>query len=433
MKKKEEYLNYNNQIKIKSYNYQQSNGFSQETAVDTLHGTYKEHKFIVEIEGVNYALEFRHSHVVNKYAAMEDEWVELENTLEDDHNLKIKKFTNENYHSELPQDVSFIKNINEDIKQFRDLLIKTAEEIGIGCHYSSHFNREDDFCRTYPDVQNSKPYSISNKALFIEDNEKSFFEDFLKLKTHEDEQSFLYNVEQKIIEEQKEIIEEQKNKEKEKEAKRKEEIALIVNPILEKIDNVYKEIEHLENYIYFDTEGSKYTIEELQNAVNNFDNIKKDQPYIFPETKEMLERLVKKIPECEVLKEDVLKHISEAEYEDIVFKQYSGEGLTYPAERQQAPWDYPDFDSIEFHDYEEHEPEEISFQSQDEWLEHEYNKPRTLAERFESIKTYINNELSNNDIPEELKETFGIKNEVKDFLGNMINKQKQSKPLKRKI
>ena len=37
--------------------------------------------------------------------------------------------------------------------------------------------------------------------------------------------------------------------------------------------------------------------------------------------------------------------------------------------------------------------------SEDEWLEYEYTKPRTLPVRFEAIKAYIKNELSQDIVP----------------------------------
>ncbi len=54
---KNDFLN-KNSIKIISYNYEESNGFSQETAVESIRSKYKEHKFVIEVENKNYEILF---------------------------------------------------------------------------------------------------------------------------------------------------------------------------------------------------------------------------------------------------------------------------------------------------------------------------------------------------------------------------------------
>lgn len=243
MIKKDDYLKINNPIKIKSYNYEESKGFSQETAVDTSTGIYKEHKFIIEINDTNYSLEFENATIINKYAAMEDEWVEIENT-SNKNKLTIKEIKGQNLHRGIPETIFYIENISEDIKYFKDLLIKTAKEIGVGCDYNDHMNTEDDFARIFPDTESHKFFYTSSEDLFIEDNEKSFFEDFIKIKKADAEKAFLCIVE-------KEIIKEKEDKQKEEKAKRVEEIALIVNPIFKEIMDVCNDIHHIEHYVPF--------------------------------------------------------------------------------------------------------------------------------------------------------------------------------------
>ena len=139
--------------------------------------------------------------------------------------------------------------------------------------------------------------------------------------------------------------------------------------------------------------------------------------------------MIEYFPKVEEIKKKILENILEVEYFDVLenYEYGNSKEYIYPAPEMQAPWEYPD--------YEEHYPEEpefasdeLNFQSEDEWLEHEYTKPRTLPERFKAIKTYINNELSLDIIPNELQKTFDIKNEVTEFLGNKIN---ETNPVKR--
>lgn len=425
MKKINEYLNNEKNIKIKSYNYQETNGFSQETAVDSVYSTNEEHKFIIEINNVNYEILFKDSEVIDKYAAMEDEWVEMENKI-NSNTLKVSVFEN-NELLKYPNNILELRNFNGDIQSFKESLIKSAEEIGIGCHHSNHYNREDDYGITTPDMENSEPYSISEEVLFINENEKEFFKDFLKIETHEDEQAFLYDVEKKIAEMQKIEKEKQKLLEKEKQKKNIEQNALIVNPLfkeLEKLDDAKRDYLY---FINFKPKGNEYTVEELKEAINNLD---KDDEVFYEEEKNALESLIKDIPKAEEIKNKILEHILEVEYLDVLENYIRTDEYIYPAPEMQAPWDYPDYE-----EYYPEEPEfaynEHQFQSEDEWLDHEYSKPRTLPERFKAIKTYINNELHQEIIPNELKKTFNVKNEVTEFLDNKINKSNPIKQTKK--
>ena len=424
MKKIEEYLDNDNSIKIKSYNYEKSNGFSQETAVDSVYSTRIEHKFIIEINNVNHEVLFKDSEVVDKYAAMEDEWVEMENKT-NSNTIKVAVFEN-NESLKYPNNILEINNFNGDIQKFKELLIKAAEETGIGCHHSDHFNREDDYGLTTPNREDQKPRNISNEALFINNHEKEFFEEFLKLETYEDEQAFLYDVEKKITDIEKNEKEKQELLEKEQKKEAKEKISKIVNPLFEELKKLDDEKRDYISFINFEPKGEQYTIEELKEEINNLD--KEDEIY-YEEEKNALESLIEYIPKAEEIKKKILEHILEVEYFDVLenYEYGNSDKYIYPAPEMQAPWEYPDYEK----DYPE-EPEFISeehqIQSQDEWLDYQYTKPRTLPERFEAIKVYVKNQLSLDVVPNELQKTFDIKNEVTEFLGNKIN---ETNPVKR--
>lgn len=425
MKKIEEYLDNKNNIEIKSYNYQEIKGFSQETAVDSVYSTRIEHKFIIEINNTNYEVIFQDSEITDKYAAMEEEWVEMENKTNSS-TLNVAIFEN-NEACKYPNNILELKNFNSDIKNFKELLIKSATEKGIGCHHSDHFNREDDYGLTTPNREDQKPRNISNEALFINNNEKVFFEEFLKLETHEDEQAFLYDVEKKIADIEKAEKEKQELLEQEQKKETKEKISQIVNPLFEELKKLDDEKNDYIFFISLKPKGNKYTIEELKEEINNLD---KDDEINYEVEKDALESLIEYIPKAEEIKKKILENISEAEYFDVLenYEYGNSDKYIYPAPEMQAPWDYPDYNEDEFLG-QDHEPEEPFFQSEDEWLEHEYTKPRTLPERFEAIKVYVKNQLSLDVVPNELQKTFDIKNEVAEFLGNKIN---ETNPVKRK-
>lgn len=420
MKKIEEYLDNENNIEIKSYNYEKSKGFSQETAVDSVYSTNEKHKFIIEINNINYEVLFQDLEVVNKYAAMEEEWVEIENT-KNSNTIQVSVFEN-NELLKYPNNILKLVNFNGDIQNFKELLIKAAKEIGIGCHYSSHLNSEDDYGRITPNVEDSKANVISDTALFINDYEKDFFEKFLKLKTYKEEQAFLYDVENEIVKIQKSEKEKQELLEQEQKKEAKEKIGKIVNPLFKELKELDNKKSDYISFINFKPKGEQYTIEELKKAINNLD--KEDEVYYEME-KEALEFLIEYPPKEEEIKNKILKQISEVEYMDVLenYEYGNSEEYIYPAPEMQDPWDYPDYE----HDENDYEPEEPFFQSEDEWLEYEYTKPRTLSVRFEAIKAYIENELSQDIVPNELQKAFNIKNELTDFLDNKIN---ENKPIK---
>lgn len=425
MKKIEEYLDHKNNIDIKSYNYQETKGFSQETAVDSVYSTRIEHKFIIEINNTNYEVIFQDSEVTDKYAAMEDEWVEMENKT-NSNTLNIAIFEN-NESCKYPNNILELKNFNSHIKNFKELLIKSATEKGIGCHHSDHFNREDDYGLTTPNREDQKPRNISNEVLFINNHEKEFFEEFLKLETHEDEQAFLYDVEKKIADIEKAEKNKQELLEQEQKKEAKEKISKIVNPLFEELKKLDDKNRDYISFINFEPKDNEYTIKELKKSINNLD--KKDE-INYEYEKNALESLIEYFPKVEELKKKILEHISEVEYFDVLenYEYGNSDKYIYPAPEMQAPWEYPDYEK----DYPE-EPEFISdehqIQSQEEWLDYQYTKPRTLPERFEAIKVYVKNQLSLDVVPNQLQKTFDIKNEVAEFLGNKIN---ETNPVKRK-
>lgn len=419
MIKKDDYLNVDNSIKIKSYNYQNVKGFSQETAVDSSYSECDEHKFIIEVNNVSYEVLFRDSEIIDKYAGMEDEWVEIENKT-NNNNLRVSIFKDNDLYK-YPDNILNLDNFGSDIQNFKELLIKAAKEIGIGCHHSSHLNSEDDYGRITPNVEDSKANAISDTALFINDYEKDFFEKFLKLKTYKDEQAFLYDVENEIVKIQKAEKEKQELLEQEQKKEAKEKISQIVNPLFEELKKLDDEKRDYILFINFKPKGNEYTIEELKEEINNLEY----NEIHYEEEKNALESLIEYIPKAEEIKKKILENISEAEYFDVLenYEYGNSEEYIYPAPEMQAPWDYPDYE----HDENDYEPEEPFFQSEDEWLEYEYTKPRTLPVRFEAIKAYIKNELSQDIVPNELQKAFNIKNELTDFLDNKIN---ENKPIK---
>lgn len=425
MKKIEEYLDHKNNIDIKSYNYQETKGFSQETAVDSVYSTRIEHKFIIEINNTNYEVIFQDSEVTDKYAAMEDEWVEMENKT-NSNTLNIAIFEN-NESCKYPNNILELKNFNSHIKNFKELLIKSATEKGIGCHHSDHFNREDDYGLTTPNREDQKPRNISNEVLFINNHEKEFFEEFLKLETHEDEQAFLYDVEKKIADIEKAEKNKQELLEQEQKKEAKEKISKIVNPLFEELKKLDDKNRDYISFINFEPKDNEYTIKELKKSINNLD--KKDE-INYEYEKNALESLIEYFPKVEEIKKKILENILEVEYFDVLenYEYGNSDKYIYPAPEMQAPWEYPDYEK----DYPE-EPEFISdehqIQSQEEWLDYQYTKPRTLPERFEAIKVYVKNQLSLDVVPNQLQKTFDIKNEVAEFLGNKIN---ETNPVKRK-
>ena len=214
--------------------------------------------------------------------------------------------------------------------------------------------------------------------------------------------------------------------EQEQKKEAKEKISKIVNPLFEELKKLDDEKRDYISFINFEPKGEQYTIEELKEEINNLD--KEDEIY-YEEEKNALESLIEYIPKAEEIKKKILEHILEVEYFDVLenYEYGNSDKYIYPAPEMQAPWEYPDYEK----DYPE-EPEFISeehqIQSQDEWLDYQYTKPRTLPERFEAIKVYVKNQLSLDVVPNELQKTFDIKNEVTEFLGNKIN---ETNPVKR--
>lgn len=406
---KENYLSSDNIIEIKSYNYEKSNSFSQETSVDTIHGTSVKHKFVLDINSVEYSLNFIHSKIINKYAAMEDEWVEMEDVIEDSNTLIIKELDDNVYLSGYEIQTFEIKDFDSNIEEFKNKLIHSATEIGVGCNYHDHMNKEDDFARTYPDIQNSKSYLLykisnnqNNNLLFIKDDEKELFEDFLNLSSYKDEEIFLKDKEIKFIE----IDENEEKQKKEIEEKlKKQQIQLKKQQIIEERENNTIKTSSIVNPLFKEVieifEKKQYLFDNYKNIYNGDLEFLKDN---FHESKETIDQ--------------ILEHISIAEFIDVIENTNNHQ---YPSPRKQNPFDYPDEDECiddyieQYIDsniyYEESFECESCFDDENEinvlWEKTKY------SDRFKAMKLIINNELGTDIIPDELKEKFNIKNKSK--------------------
>ena len=69
-------------------------------------------------------------------------------------------------------------NNNNQIENFINKLIESANSLGIGLNYREHYNKEDDFCNTYPDTKNAKSSNVSDHVIFIHDNEIDYFNQY---------------------------------------------------------------------------------------------------------------------------------------------------------------------------------------------------------------------------------------------------------------
>lgn len=197
----------NESIKIISYNYEKYKGFSMETAVDTLMGVYNEHKLLVEIEDEKYEVILKNTYETLNYENMEDEYVTNEAVYADKEVLNIRKLDKNNPYR-IPELVLTLENdrlnkksnFDEEVDSFIKKLIKSAENLGIGINYNDHRNTEDDYARTYTDKKNEEPFVIIENLIFIKENEKEIFKEYIKITDINEEENFINNLKNKFNE-----------------------------------------------------------------------------------------------------------------------------------------------------------------------------------------------------------------------------------------
>ena len=407
-----------NAIKIISYNYEESNGFSQETAVESYRSKFKEHKFVIEVENKHYEILFENQHRTSNYAAMEEVFVNTTDVITDKYILNIKRINLEDRY-DFEQLLSIENNrlnnnyqIDNQIKKFINKLIESANSLGIGLNYSEHYNTEDDFCNTYPNIKHTGVSHISSNALFINDNEIDYFNQYLLITDQAKSVQFVENLENKIKEEA--MIEYNKKQEEALiESNKKNEH---IKKIIDKYTKYEKNIQHLLKYMTTQPKSIGFTIEEITLEIKqaeeeiSLDKIDEtyDEEYMKAEKDmkiESLKELIQHIPEQKKIEEELLKEFNSDISLIKTLIEYNQYGyLSHYLEHYQEE------------EFEEQQDEQI-FNSEEEWNDYQYTKPRSMKERFESIRAFINHQVSYEDIPSQLKTVFEIPNQsVVDFL-----------------
>ncbi len=410
-----------NSIKIISYNYEESNGFSQETAVKSNRSEYKKHKFVIEIENKHYEILFENQHRTSNYAAMEDVFVNTTDVITDKYILNIKRINLDkiyDFEQLLTIENNRLNNnlqIDNQMENFINKLIESANFLGIGLDYTKHHNKEDDFGNTYQNRRCEGFSNISSNVLFINDNEIEYFNQYLLITDQDESLHFIENLENKI-----------------KEKARIESIKK--NEHIEKTIDVYTDyqnkIEHLLEHMTTQPKSICFTIEEIMSEIKQTEDEikplkekisileKREQPYdeeyiIFVKDNkiEALKELIQHIPEQKKIEEGLLKEFnSDIPLIKILIEYNEYGNLSEYLERQY----------LELQEYAlelEEQQEEPYFDCDEELDYYQYTKPRSIEERFESIRAFINHQISYEDIPSQLKTVFEIPNQsVVDFL-----------------
>lgn len=424
-----------NSIKIISYNYEESNGFSQETAVESIRSKYKEHKFVIEVENKNYEILFENKHSISNYAAMEDVFVNTTDVITDKDILNIKRINLDDTY-DFEQLLSIENNrlnnnhqIDNQMTNFINKLIESANSLGIGLNYRAHHNKEDDFGNTYQNRGRKGVFNISPNSLFINNSEIDYFNQYLLITDQAKSIHFVENLENKIKEEA--MIEYNKKQEEALNLanKIKEEELIEYNRkqnIIQQYTNYQNKIEHLLQHMTKEPNSIGFTIEEITSEIKQTEDEikllrekislyeKTDEPYdeeyiIFEKYNkiEALTTLLQHIPEQQKIEEKLLKEFNS----DISFIKTlindDGYLSDYLSQQEQEQEQY----------FEEQDLEERDFDSDEDWNHYQYTKPRSLKERFESIRVFINHQVSYEDILSQLKILFEIPNQsVVDFL-----------------
>lgn len=442
-----------NLINIISYNYEESNGFSQETAVESHRGEYKTHKFVITVENQYYEILFKNKHVTSNYSAMEDVFINTTDTITDKDLLIIKKIDVKDKHdfekllSNFKDRYDFepllsIENnrlnnnnqIDNQIQNFINKLIESANSLGVGVYYREHYNKEDDFCNTYPNMNHTGVSTVSDNVLFINDNEIDYFNQYLLITDQDESLTFIENLEKKIKEESLNL-----------EKKIKEEALIVSNKkltIIQQYTNYENKIEQLLNHINTQPKSIGFTIEEitfeikqtedeiklLKEKISLYDKIDEpyDEEYIILEKYnkiEALTTLIQHIPEQQKIEEKLLKEFNSDITLIRTLIEYNHEGyLSHYLDHQEQYFE---------EQQQEQQQDELIFNSEEEWDDYQYTKPRSLKERFELIKICINNQVSYDIIPLELKKVFGIQDKsVIDFLNDKIQGSNDSEIVK---
>lgn len=422
-----------NSIKIISYNYEESNGFSQETAVKSHRGEYKEHKFVIEVENKHYEILFENKYRTSNYAAREDVFVNTTEVITDKDILNIKRINLDKIY-DFEQLLSIENNrlnnnhqIDNQMENFINKLIESANSLGIGLDYTKHHNKEDDFGNTYQNRRCEGVSNISSNALFINDNEIDYFNQYLLITDHYESLQFVENLKNKIKEDAR--IESIKKDEH-------------IEKIIDEYTDYQNKIEHLLEHMTTEPKSIGFTIEEIMSEIKKTEDEikplkekisileKREEPYdeqyiIFEKDNkiEALKELIIYIPEQKKIEEGLLKEFNS----DIPLiknlLEYNQWGdLSQYLEQQEY--------SLEL----EEQQEEPYFDCDEELDYYQYTKPRSIEERFELIKICINNQVSYEDIPSQLKTVFGIQyKSVIDFLNDKIQGSNDSEIVKTEV
>lgn len=188
-----------NSLDIISYNYEESFGFSQETAVESESGEYKEHKFVIQFNDEKYEILFKNSLVESRYVAMEEELIDETSTIKDNDMFIINKINENNSQVDnlLKVENNRLTNkteINPELQSFITLLIETANNLGIGVNYNAHYNSSDDANNTYPDRNNNAFFYTYYESLFLDNSELDLFNQYMSIDNKEQETQFLENL-----------------------------------------------------------------------------------------------------------------------------------------------------------------------------------------------------------------------------------------------
>lgn len=342
------------ELSIESYNYEEINGFSQETAVDSINSLRKKDKLLTQINGESFEIVLENYSSNEHYSNQEDEWVEIDTVLANDVELTIKDIKNDKiiYHSENSE-------ISDEMKSFIDDLIKKAKEKGVGCTYSPHLNTtEDDFAIIYHNRTNLSFATSFNDRLFLNEAEEDAFNQYLSIKDKEDAKQFLVSYNTEVEKKIKSLIEDY-------------EISFLLNETktieeLEEELNEYKK--EKETLMKRDDEESYYEINDLD--------------YLIDEKNNHIELL----KESKEIENELLKYISKSELDAL------------------NPNNSSDFEDEDIYD-------EMYYDSPNA-----VRKPESLSDRFEGLKDFINLQVSKEGIPELLHPSFGIENKNTDKL-----------------
>ena len=168
------------EINVLSYNYGESNGYSQEHAALTCLSETKEDKFLVKFNNEEYEILIENKKNIDHYQAQEDEFIDQKTTTSHKKTIIIRNLST-NVSEKYIDDLLYVKDeIPHGIRELTEKIKQKAIDNNITAKHRDHWNDEDDSGRTY---SNRGGYSRDNEEDYDFDNDPIY--DYYKAKLYQ--------------------------------------------------------------------------------------------------------------------------------------------------------------------------------------------------------------------------------------------------------